>query len=44
MLSLYELGTSGSLDRQQRLVVKGRFEPKTLKGFSCDMSWLQEPG
>ncbi|KAF5806089.1 putative translation initiation factor IF2/IF5 [Helianthus annuus] len=35
---LAELGTSGSLDRQQRLVVKGRFAPKTLKGFSCDMS------
>ncbi|XP_022038424.1 eukaryotic translation initiation factor 2 subunit beta isoform X4 [Helianthus annuus] len=37
MLSFYELGTSGSLDRQQRLVVKGRFAPKTLKGFSCDI-------
>ena len=27
-----ELGTSGSLDGQQRLVVKGRFQPKAFEG------------
>lgn len=29
---LAELGTSGSLDGQQRLVVKGRFLPKVFEG------------
>ena len=29
---LAELGTSGSLDGQQRLVVKGRFQPKAFEG------------
>ena len=28
MLALQELGTSGNLDGQQRLIVKGRFLPK----------------
>ena len=28
---LSELGTSGSLDGQQRLVVKGRFAPKSFE-------------
>lgn len=28
---LAELGTSGSLDGQQRLVVKGRFMPKSFE-------------
>jgi translation initiation factor 2 subunit 2 len=28
---LSELGTSGSLDGQQRLVVKGRFLPKSFE-------------
>ncbi len=28
---LAELGTSGSLDGQQRLVVKGRFLPKSFE-------------
>lgn len=28
---LVELGTSGSLDGQQRLVVKGRFAPKNFE-------------
>lgn len=27
-----ELGTSGNLDGQQRLVVKGRFQPKAFEG------------
>lgn len=30
---LSELGTSGSLDGQQRLVVKGRFAPKNFEGI-----------
>jgi hypothetical protein len=30
---LAELGTSGSLDGQQRLVVKGRFAPKVFEGI-----------
>ncbi|CBI15806.3 unnamed protein product, partial [Vitis vinifera] len=30
---LAELGTSGSLDGQQRLVVKGRFAPKNFEGI-----------
>ncbi|KAL9998380.1 putative translation initiation factor IF2/IF5 [Helianthus debilis subsp. tardiflorus] len=30
---LAELGTSGSLDGQQRLVVKGRFAPKSFEGI-----------
>lgn len=30
---LAELGTSGSLDGQQRLVVKGRFAPKNFEGL-----------
>ncbi|KAJ0940213.1 putative translation initiation factor IF2/IF5 [Helianthus annuus] len=30
---LAELGTSGSLDGQQRLVVKGRFAPKSFQGI-----------
>ncbi|EFJ17507.1 hypothetical protein SELMODRAFT_114331, partial [Selaginella moellendorffii] len=30
---LAELGTSGSLDGQQRLVVKGRFVPKNFEGI-----------
>ncbi|KAJ7298910.1 hypothetical protein O6H91_12G035500 [Diphasiastrum complanatum] len=30
---LAELGTSGSLDGQQRLVVKGRFPPKVFEGI-----------
>uniref|UniRef100_A0A803MJK0 Eukaryotic translation initiation factor 2 subunit beta n=1 Tax=Chenopodium quinoa TaxID=63459 RepID=A0A803MJK0_CHEQI len=30
---LLELGTSGSLDGQQRLVVKGRFAPKNFEGI-----------
>ncbi|KAL6204263.1 hypothetical protein ACLB2K_021531 [Fragaria x ananassa] len=30
---LAELGTSGSLDGQQRLVVKGRFSPKNFEGI-----------
>ena len=29
---LAELGTSGSLDGQQRLVIKGRFLPKAFEG------------
>ena len=32
MFLLAELGTSGSLDGQQRLVVKGRFLPKAFEG------------
>lgn len=32
MFLLAELGTSGSLDGQQRLVVKGRFQPKAFEG------------
>ncbi|KAB2620954.1 eukaryotic translation initiation factor 2 subunit beta-like [Pyrus ussuriensis x Pyrus communis] len=35
---LAELGTSGSLDGQQRLVVKGRFAPKISKEYCGDMS------
>lgn len=31
MYLLAELGTSGSLDGQQRLVVKGRFLPKSFE-------------
>ena len=27
-----ELGTSGSLDGQQRLICKGRFQPKAFEG------------
>lgn len=30
---LAEMGTSGSLDGQQRLVVKGRFAPKNFEGI-----------
>jgi len=30
---LAELGTSGSLDGQQRMVVKGRFAPKNSEGI-----------
>ena len=30
---LAELGTSGSLDGQQRLVVKGRVAPKNFEGI-----------
>ena len=30
---LAEMGTSGSLDGQQRLVVKGRFAPKAIEGI-----------
>jgi len=30
---LAELGTSGSLDGQQRLVIKGRFAPKNFEGI-----------
>lgn len=30
---LAELGTNGSLDGQQRLVVKGRFAPKNFEGI-----------
>ena len=30
---LAELGTSGSLDGQQRLIVKGRFLPKVFEGI-----------
>lgn len=30
---LAEMGTSGSLDGQQRLVVKGRFSPKNFEGI-----------
>lgn len=30
---LSEMGTSGSLDGQQRLVVKGRFAPKNFEGI-----------
>ena len=30
---LAEMGTSGSLDGQQRLVVKGRFAPKAFEGI-----------
>ncbi|KAG5523648.1 hypothetical protein RHGRI_035439 [Rhododendron griersonianum] len=30
---LAELGISGSLDGQQRLVVKGRFTPKFFEGI-----------
>ncbi|CAN0865470.1 Eukaryotic translation initiation factor 2 subunit beta [Linum grandiflorum] len=33
MFLLYELGTSGSLDSQHRLVVKGRFMPKNFEGI-----------
>ena len=29
---LAELGTSGNLDGQSRLVVKGRFQPKAFEG------------
>ena len=29
---LAELGTSGSLDGQSRLTVKGRFQPKNFEG------------
>lgn len=29
---LAELGTSGSLDGQSRLIVKGRFQPKAFEG------------
>jgi len=29
---LAELGTSGSLDGQNRLIVKGRFQPKAFEG------------
>lgn len=32
MFLMAELGTSGSLDGQQRLVVKGRFQPKAFEG------------
>lgn len=30
---LDEMGTSGSIDGQQRLVVKGRFAPKNFEGI-----------
>ena len=30
---LTEMGTSGSLDGQQRLVAKGRFAPKNFEGI-----------
>lgn len=30
---LAEMGTNGSLDGQQRLVVKGRFAPKNFEGI-----------
>jgi len=30
---LAEMGTSGSLDGQQRLVIKGRFAPKNFEGI-----------
>lgn len=33
MFLLAEMGTSGSLDGQQRLVVKGRFAPKNFEGI-----------
>ncbi|CAN0902937.1 Callose synthase 5 [Linum grandiflorum] len=33
MFLLFELGTSGSLDSQHRLVVKGRFMPKNFEGI-----------
>lgn len=47
MFLLAEMGTSGSLDGQQRLVIKGRFAPKNfeailrryiskLSNFECD--------
>ncbi|XP_057467328.1 eukaryotic translation initiation factor 2 subunit beta-like [Actinidia eriantha] len=46
---LAEIGTNGSLDGQQGLVVKGRFAPKNFEGILrrcineyCHMQWLQK--
>jgi translation initiation factor 2 subunit 2 len=33
MFLLAEMGTSGSLDGQQRLVIKGRFAPKNFEAI-----------
>ena len=41
---LAELGTSGSLDGQQRLVIKGRFLPKAFEGVLRRRAGGQEIG